>query len=357
MNHSLAQAHPVLAPTKRQAITAIVLMIFIVGFAFSSLAIGQAQMSFGDAWSGLWGGPTAGIEGRILWDLRMPRVVTAIFAGGAMALAGLMMQTLFRNPLADAWSLGSTAGGQFGAALVIVGSATIVPELVPLLGLFKDVPIVIGSALGAAAVAVFMTSVARRVGTVTLLVFGLMLGFLAQGLISVILHFTNRAQGRIYASWNDGSFAAVEWSDLPILILPVLVGLVLAVVLAKPLNALLLGEKYAASLGTDVPRLRRLVLLGVLLLAAPVTAYCGPILFIGLIVPHIARALAKTARIAPLMAPTILLGSLLAIMGDFIVHLPWRDHFLHLNAILSIIGAPTVMFLLLTSRGVKAGAQ
>ena len=357
MNRSPSHALSLVVPKKRRMISASVLMILVAGFAFSSLAIGQAPMSFGDAWFGLIGGPGSGIEGRILWDLRMPRILTAILSGGAMALAGLMMQTLFRNPLADAWSLGLTAGGQFGAALVVVGGAILVPELVPLLGLFKDVPLVIGSALGAAAVAIFMASLARKVGTITLLVFGLMLGFLAQGLISVVLHFTNRSQGRIYASWNDGSFAAVQWPDLPILSLPVLLGLGLAVTLAKPLNALLLGEKYAASLGTDVPRLRRLVLLAVLLLAAPVTAYCGPILFIGLIVPHIARGLVKTARIAPLMGPTILLGSLLAIMGDFIVHLPWRDHFLHLNAILSIIGAPTVMFLLVTSRGVRADAR
>lgn len=332
-----------------------VLMALLIAVAVASLSIGQVILTPGQVAQGLLSAGDGSIESRIIVELRLPRVVAAVTGGSALALAGLLMQALFRNPLADAWSLGLMAGGQLGAALVVVAGAVVGPAALSVLSGLEGIGVVSGSALGMLLIASAMASLARRVGTVTLLVLGLMLGFMAQGLISVLLHFTNRSQARAFASWNDATFASVVWTDFATLLPPLLLGLALAVALSKPLTALLLGDTYAESLGVNVPRLRRLVLVTVILLAAPITAYCGPVAFIGLITPHLARAATGSARIGPLVAVTALMGAMLAIAADLIVHLPWSQHFLHLNAILAILGAPVVILLLLGSRVMREG--
>lgn len=320
----------------------------------ASLAIGQVVLSPGEVIRGLMGAGTGSVESRIVVELRLPRVLAAMLGGGALALAGLLMQTLFRNPLADAWSLGLMAGGQFGAALIVVAGAVVGPAALAAITGLAGLGIVAGSALGTLLVALAMAAMARRVSTVTLLVLGLMLGFLAQGLISVLLHFTNRTQARLFASWNDATFASMVWPDFMSLGPLVAIGLALTIWLAKPLTALLLGETYAESLGVNVQHLRRWVLAATILLAAPVTAFCGPVAFIGLITPHLARGAIGSARIGALIPATVMIGALLALMADFIVHLPWNQHFLHLNAILAILGAPIVIVLLLNSRSLRA---
>lgn len=236
-----------------------------------------------------------------------------------------------------------------------MAGAVVGPGFLMVLTGFAGLGVVAGSVLGTLGVAMAMSAMARRVGAVTLLVLGLMLGFLAQGLISVLLHFTNRSQGRIFEAWNDATFANVVWGDFVTLAPLSVLGLVGAVVLAKPLTALLLGDVYAESLGVNVPRLRRLVLGTTILLAAPVTAFCGPVAFVGLIVPHLARGLIGSARIGALIPATALIGALLALAADLVVHLPWEQHFLHLNAILALIGAPLVILLLLKSRSLRGG--
>ncbi|MBT2748615.1 iron ABC transporter permease [Lysobacter sp. ISL-50] len=334
---------------------AVATLLIVLGLALiASLAVGQVVLSPLQVVRGLAEFGSASNESRIVVELRLPRVLAALVGGSALGLAGLLMQTLFRNPLADTWSLGLMAGGQFGAALVVVAGAVVGPAALEMIAGLAGVGIVAGSVLGMSGVALSMVSMARRVSTVTLLVLGLMLGFLAQGLISVLLHFTNRTQSRVFSSWNDATFASIVWPDFATLLPPLLVGLGLAVWLAKPLTALLLGETYAESLGVNVPRLRRLVLAATILLAAPVTALCGPVAFIGLITPHLARGLIGSARIGALIPATLLLGALLALVADLVVHLPWNQHFLHLNAILAILGAPVVILLLLNSRSLRA---
>jgi iron complex transport system permease protein len=332
------------------------LLVVLACLGLAVLGIGQVALSPAEVIAGLIGGPAQGREHHIVVALRLPRLLTGCLCGAAMGIAGLLMQTLFRNPLADPWSMGLTAGGQLGAAIVVVAGAVVGADWLSGLGALADASTVAGAMAGTAAVAAAMTALARRVSTVTLLVLGLMLGFLAQSLISVLLHFTNRTQGRIFASWNDGNLAGVTWTDLPALGGCILVGALLALAIAKPLSALLIGEQYAESMGVRVPRLRRLTLLATVLLAAPVTAYCGPLIFIGLIVPHIARALFGTTTVLGLLLPVAVVGALLAVAGDFIVHLPWDQHWLHLNAILALLGAPVVIALLLTSRHLEGEA-
>lgn len=326
------------------------LAVALVALAVTSLTYGQVLVPMGELWQALVGSAET-MTTRIISDLRMPRLVAASVGGAALGMAGLLLQVLFRNPLADPWSLGMTAGGQLGAALVVTGGGiAFASDVVGVLRVFSGLGLVAGAALGTLGVAMAMAAAARRVGAVTLLVMGLMLGFLSQGLMSVVLHFANRSQVRIFASWNDGTFAALVPSDYVPFLLPIGCGLVIAIAVRKALSTLLLGDAYAVSLGVSVDRTRRLVLAAVILLSAPVTAYCGPVIFVGLIVPHLARLALSTAELRSLYLPVLLLGAVLGIGADVIVHLPWEQHFLHLNAVLALLGAPLVIALLASPR-------
>ncbi|WP_199553860.1 FecCD family ABC transporter permease [Sandaracinobacteroides hominis] len=324
----------------------------VLACAIFALGWGMISVPAADVVQALAGGGDS-LNGHIVRDIRLPRVLTAIIAGGALGIGGVLMQALFRNPMADAWSLGLTAGGQLGVALVVTAAAFAGPQAISFLQAFEGPSTTLGAMLGVAVFALLMMMVARRVSTVTLLVVGLMLGFTVQGIVSIVLHFANRVGGRVFSGWNDGTFANVQLADMPVLAAPVLLGALLALFNAKALTALLLGETYARSLGTDVSRLRRLTLAAVVLLVAPVTAFCGPVTFVGLIVPHFARAVAGTARILPLLPLAALSGALLALAADLVVHAPWEQHFLHLNAVLALVGAPVVIALLLFSRTMR----
>lgn len=337
----------------RAHISNFALAAVLAALALYALAYGQITLSIPEALSALAGSTDDTLVAQIVRDIRLPRVLAAILAGSALGVAGVLMQALFRNPVADSWSLGLLAGGQFGVALTVTAAAFSGPAAVSFLTMFAGPSITIAAAAGVALTAFAMLALGRRVGAITLLVVGLMLGFTAQGLTSVLLHFAARAGGRVYGGWSDASFAGVEASQLLWLTLPILLGLGLAVATAKPLTSLLLGETYAKSMGVRVNALRRLALIATVLLVAPVVALCGPVSFIGLIVPHFARFVTGGARILPLLAPAALGGALLALAGDTLVHSRWEQHFLHLNAILAIIGAPVVILILVFSPAVR----
>jgi len=332
----------------RASTGSLVLLAAVLAAGLFALSFGTVGIGVGEAVAALLGGSET-MHGQIVRELRLPRIATAIVAGSALGIGGVLMQALFRNPMADAWSLGLTAGGQLGVALLVTAAAFSGPSAIAFLQSIEGVSITAGAMLGIGLFALAMAALAKRVGTVTLLVVGLMLGFTVQGIVSIVIHFANRVGGRVFSGWSDGNFANVMLSDLPMIALPVAAGMLLALVNAKPLTALLLGETYARSLGTDVTRLRRLTLVSVVLLVAPVTAYCGPVTFVGLIVPHFARAIAGTARIMPLLPLAALSGALLALAADIVVHAPWEQHFLHLNAVLALVGAPVVIALLIFS--------
>ncbi|WP_049722366.1 FecCD family ABC transporter permease [Gilvimarinus polysaccharolyticus] len=318
-----------------------------------SLSVGQVALTFSEVVGALFGSSGNLTVDHIVSDIRLPRVLMAIVAGAALGVGGVLMQTLFRNPMADAWSLGLTAGGQLGVAIVIAAAGFVGPAAIGFIQVFDGLSLTLAAGLGVLLSALGMMALSRRVSTISLLVVGLMLGFSVQGLVSVIIHFANRVGGKVYSGWADGTFAAASFDSIGMMLLPISAGLVLAANNGKALTSLLLGETYARSLGTDVARLQRLTLLAVVLLVAPVTAYCGPITFLGLIVPHLARAISRSAQILPLLPLSALAGAALALSADLIVHLPWDAHFLHLNAVLGMIGAPVVIFLLVFSSVVR----
>jgi iron complex transport system permease protein len=339
----------------RSAAGSALLLVAILVLAVAAVALGQVRITLAGTLQGLFDPGADPVIAQIVREIRLPRILTALVAGGALGAAGVLMQSLFRNPMADAWSLGLTAGGQLGVALAVTAAAFAGPSALAGLTALRGVGLTVAAALGVAVAAVLVMGLGRRLGAITLLVVGLMIWFTAQGLVSVVIHFANRAGGRVFSGWNDGTFTSVTPEYLPMLAVPVLAGLSLAVASAKPLTTLLIGEAYARSLGTDIGRLRLQVLVATVFLVAPVTAFCGPVIFVGLIVPHFARAIAGTARVAPLLAPAALSGAFLALAADFVVHLPWDQHFLHLNAVLALVGAPVVVALVAASPGMRAG--
>ena len=261
------------------------LLATLAALCLLTLTCGQIALPLADTVGALTGTQSSDLARQIVLDIRLPRVAAAIIAGGALGMAGVLMQALFRNPVADAWSLGLLAGGQLGVALIVTAAAFAGPAAVSFLTFFEGPSITLAAAASVAIAALVMLALGRRVGAITLLVIGLMLGFTAQGLTSVLLHFAARAGGRIYGGWQDASFAGVAPAALPWLLLPILVGACAAVATAKPLSSLLLGETYARSLGVKVTTLRHAVLAATVLLVAPVVAFCGPVSFVGLIAP------------------------------------------------------------------------
>lgn len=338
----------------RLPISNLALAATLLVLALYTLAYGQIALTPSQVLAALTGSSDDPLSGQIVREIRLPRIAAAVLAGAALGIGGVLMQALFRNPVADAWSLGLLAGGQFGVALTVTAAAVSGPAAVSFLTIFAGPSITLAAAAGVALTALAMLALGRRMGAITLLVVGLMLGFTAQGLTSVLLHFAARAGGRVYGGWSDASFAGVEVAQLPWLALPILAGAVLATVTAKPLSSLLLGETYARSMGVQVTALRRVALAATVLLVAPVVALCGPVSFIGLIAPHFARFVAGGARIMPLLLPSALGGALLALAGDTLVHSNWEQHFLHLNAILAIVGAPVVIAILVFSPAMRS---
>ena len=325
----------------------------VITLFFLELAIGSVGIPISELLGTLVSGRTGSYASTILYELRLPRAITALFVGAALGVAGLQLQTLFRNPLAGPWALGIADGAQLGVALVVVTGNAIGSVVLSQLAFISEISVVAGAAIGASVVMVIIAVVARRVSTITLLIVGLMLGFFAQGLVNLVLHFTDDTQAKIFVSWADGSMASVLWEDFPILLPLLAAGMFIAVVLVKPLNALLLGETNAETLGVPVKRIRLVMLASAVLLVAPATAYCGPILFVGLIVPHLCRGLFGTSDHRMLVPAALLMGSLLALTADLIVNLPWEQHFLHLNSVNALIGAPVVLWVLLRDRRMR----
>lgn len=321
----------------------------------AELSLGTVRVPSAGVFSWLLGG-SAGKEtwDVILGELRLPRAAAAALGGAALAVGGLILQTLFRNPLAGPWALGITAGAQLGVAMVVVAGAvagsTAMAAAFARAPFLAELSLSAGAVAGAVAMLVAIGLLARRTGAVTLLIVGLMAGFLAQGLVGVLLHFTTENQATVYSTWSDGSFGGVTRAKLAILAPAVLGGLALAFLLIKSLNALLLGERYAQSLGLDATRVRQVALLAVAALSGSVTAYCGPVLFLDLAVPHLCRFLLRSADHRVLVPATTLLGAVLALAADLVVHLPWRHHFLHLNTVHALIGAPVVLWVVLRER-------
>lgn len=289
---------------------------------------------------------------QIILLFRLPRALTAMLAGAALGMAGLKMQTLFRNPLADPFVLGISSGAGLGVALVIMVAGGLKWSLfLERTGFAGNVSLVLAAILGAAVVLAIVLGVARRVeGNLTLLIVGLMFGYIAGAVVQVLMQFALEHQMQSYITWTFGSFGGVTWRELGVFAPTVMCGLAIARALVKPLNALLLGNEYARSMGVNVRLVRFWIIGGASMLAGAVTAYCGPIGFLGIAVPHLGRILLKTSDHRHLVPAVMILGATLALFADLISQVPGTQTALPLNAVTALIGAPVVVGVILRRR-------
>lgn len=314
-----------------------------------SLMIGSVSIPAGDVLAILLGGEGARAPWTtIVLNFRLPKALTAALAGGGLAVSGLLMQTLFRNPLADPFVLGISSGASLGVAFVLLFAGTTGTVLLAGLGLAGDLALVAAASLGAALVLMLVLVAARRVGsTVTLLILGLMFGYVTGSLVSILVHFSIADRIQTYVNWSFGSFGGVTWGQMGIFAAAIVIGQGMALVAAKPLNALLLGDSYARSMGVNIRGTRMWLIASAAVLAGAVTAFCGPIGFLGVAVPHLCRALLGTSDHRLMLPACMLLGGALALLADLIAQVPGSQISLPLNAITALVGAPVVVWVIL----------
>jgi iron complex transport system permease protein len=334
----------------RRHLLLLMLLLGLVMLFCLSLSIGSLAIPLSAIWPSLLHQPSVPVLWQtIVWQIRLPKALAAILAGAALGVSGLQLQILFRNPLADPFILGTNAGASLGVAILLLGGG------IWLGGMGGAISVVTAASIGAGLALLLVLALAQRVRTSSLLLVGLMLGYLSSALLSVLLHFGNRERTQAYLLWTNGSFGAVTWAQLPSFAGTVLLGILLTAGSLKPLNALLMGENYAASLGVPVRVVRNLLLLSAAVLSGAVTAFCGPIGFLGLAVPHLTRALLRTADTFLLLPGCVLLGGILALLADWLAQLPGSQSVLPLNAITALLGAPLVLFILLRSDSAHFG--
>jgi len=322
------------------------------------LSIGTVKIPVSEIVNIIFGGATQHVAwSEIILRLRMPRAVTATIASSALAAGGLLLQTLFRNPLAGPWVLGITAGAKCGVALTLVIAGASSVSAFGRFGFLGNLSLAGGATLGAVMALLLIFAISRRVGVITLLICGLMFQYLAPSVTGILLHLTTEKQVETYGQWNDATFSATTWEQLQIMAPVVLACVVIALLMSKSLNVLLLGENYAKSLGLNLARTKLLAIVSMIGLSGVVTAFCGPVTFLDLAVPHLCRGLFKTSDHRALMPAVILTGAFIGLAADLFVHLPWERHVFHLNYVTALIGAPVILWIILRQKHMRTMDQ
>ncbi|MDR3252852.1 MAG: iron ABC transporter permease [Tannerella sp.] len=283
---------------------------------------------------------------------RLPQAVTALFAGSSLAVSGLLLQTLFRNPLAGPSILGISDGANLGVAIMmlLLGNSFVIFSAYSLSG---SMAIIISAFVGACLILGVIIYFSTKVSSpVMLLIIGIMIGFLASSVISILNFYSAADRVRAYVMWGLGNFSGVSVDRMPFFIIASSIGLFISVMLIKPLNALLLGEMYASNLGVKVRRTRIIILFCTGLLTATVTAFCGPVSFIGLAVPHIARLMLGSSNHNLLLPVTIIAGAAVALLCNLLTVFPGSDSILPLNAITPIVGAPVIIYVIVNRKNI-----
>lgn len=315
-----------------------------------NIGLGSVPIPFSDTLNVVFGGTaTHSSWNYIILNYRIPKALASLLAGSALALSGLLMQTLFRNPLAGPFVLGISSGASLGAAFLIMGSSLFSGILS--YGLLNDAALATAASLGSFLVLLAVVIVASRVkDTMALLIIGLMFGSMTGAIVSVLSYFTEAEKLQQFVYWSFGSVGNLSWPQLALLATIVFIGILLSVLAIKSLNTLLLGENYAQSLGINLKRSRYLIIVATGLLAGSVTAFAGPIAFIGLAVPHLTRQVFRTTEHKILVPAVLLYGAMLLLLCDVVAQLPRSENLLPINAITSILGAPVVIWLLLRKK-------
>jgi iron complex transport system permease protein len=285
----------------------------------------------------------------IIINYRLPKAIAAILVGMGLSISGLLMQTLFRNPLAGPYVLGLSSGASLGVATVILG-ASLLPQFLATL-LLSSYGIILASSLGSFTVLLAVLAVSHRLrDTMAILIVGLMFGSLTSAIVGTLTYFSTAEQLQKFTFWSLGNLGNLSWTSISLLSICVAIGLLLSLFSIKPLNSLLLGENYAKSLGLNYKKSRLIIIFATSILAGSITAFAGPIAFIGLAVPHIAKLVFQTSNHTILFWSTILFGAIIMLICDSISQMPGSDLTLPINAVTSIFGAPIVIWLLIRKR-------
>lgn len=328
------------------------LVIAIAVMVIVNLFIGSVRIPVAEICKILVGqGSESEIWTNIILSSRLPQVLTAIVAGAGLAVSGLMMQTIFHNPLAGPSILGISNGASLGVAIVVLLSGQLGGTALSSLGYLGDAAVSIAAIIGAIAVLMLILWISGKVkGNVTLLIIGVMIGYLATAVIGVLKFLSPEEDVKAFVVWGLGSFARVSGDQMILFVVLMCVLLPLSFLLVKPLNAMLLGDRYAANLGVNVKRARTWIIICSGTLVAIVTAYCGPIMFIGMAVPHLARGLFRTSDHTKLMPATALCGAALALICNLIARAPGFEGAMPVNSVTALIGAPIIIYVLYRRR-------
>lgn len=330
----------------RSTILFCILSALVVLLFAADIAVGSVNIALSDIWATLTGGECDAVTARIIIDIRLMKAIIAILAGAALSVSGLQMQTLFRNPLAGPYVLGVSSGASLGVALFILGG--------PLLG-FTASPLLttLGTAgaawFGAAAILALVASVSRRIKDImVILILGMMIGSAVSAIVQIMQYLSNEEALKSFIVWTMGSLGDVTSSQLLLVAPAIIAGLIIAVSVIKPMNTLLLGESYARTMGLNIQRTRTLILLSTTLLAGTVTAFCGPIGFIGLAIPHVARILFRNADHRILLPAAALSGAIALLVCDIFSKLLT----LPVNTITALLGIPIVIWVVIKNKNI-----
>ncbi|MEA9412868.1 iron ABC transporter permease [Flavobacterium sp. PL02] len=339
-----------MANQKRNTILFFILGLALLLLFFLDISFGSITIPFKEVYTSLTGGEASKSTWEyIIINYRLPKAITAVLVGVGLSISGLLMQTLFRNPLAGPDVLGLSSGAILAVAIVILG-AGLLPSFLNTI-LLSSYGIVIASTLGSISVLLLVLLVSQRLrNTMAILIVGLMFGSFTSAIVGVLTYFSSAEQLQKFTFWSLGSLGNLSWSSIIVLAVSVSIGLLLSASSIKPLNALLLGENYAKSMGLNFKRTRLVIIFATSILAGSVTAFAGPIAFIGLAVPHIAKLTFRTSNHAVLYWSTLFYGGIIMLFCDIASQLPGLEATLPINAITSIIGAPVVIWLLVRKR-------
>lgn len=328
----------------------ILLSMLLLVIAFINISFGSVFIPFKDIFSVLMGDESIKDSWKIIiLDFRIPKAITAILVGSGLSIAGLLMQTLFRNPLAGPFVLGISSGASLGVAILILGAGF-------LGGVIGNITtsswsLAVAASLGSAMVLFAVILAANKVrNTMSILIIGLMFGSLSAAFISVLSYFSEASKIQQYIFWGFGSLGNLSWEELTVFAIIFTVGIIGVLRVIKPLNGLLLGENYAKSLGINIKLSRNIILIITSLLTGVITAFAGPIAFIGLAVPHITKLVFKTSNHKVLIPAVAIVGAIILLICDLIAQLPTSEFTLPINAITSLFGAPIVIWLLIRKK-------
>lgn len=337
---------------KRHNIAFLAILIFIFIFFTLNLVLGTISIPFGATWNILFGiNEESEIWQNIIWKSRFPQTLTALVAGAGLSISGLQMQTVFRNPLAGPSELGISSGASLGVALVVLLSGSIAGTALSRMGFFGEIAVSMAAIIGAMFVMSIIIAISQRVqGNVILLIMGVMIGYIATAIIGVLKFFSNDEDIRAYVIWGLGSFSKVSGNQVYTFAWIMAALIPSSFLLIKTLNLMLLGERYARNLGLNIKRSRLFVIASSCVITAIITAYCGPIVFLGLAVPHLCRTIFMTSDHRILMPAVTLTGAALALFCNLVARMPGFEGALPINSVTALIGAPIVISVLFGKR-------